>query len=148
VPQTQEVGHEIPEIRSLTVPLPGGNLVVLLCSTPTASTRCAPSSPARAKHSHTPVASGPRLAKGVVAVRSVPGGRDVSIVSAHTAIGPSHLTHYGTVHGQLVPFPLRGVSVPERYRHGGLPLAANLTLQNTGDTGARTTGPRPSRHQP
>jgi hypothetical protein len=78
-------------------------------------------------------------------VTSVPGGPDVSIVSVQSTIGPSHLTYYKHVHGRLVAFHPRGVSVPERCPHGGFPFAAEFRFQDGSETTAATTVPCPPR---
>jgi hypothetical protein len=77
----------------------------------------------------------------------VAGGPDVSIVSVQATIGPSHLTYYKHVHGRLVPFSPRGVSVPERCPRGGFPFAAEFTFQDGSSASAQTTVPCPPRRR-
>ncbi len=88
-----------------------------------------------------------QLATTVPLVTSVPGGPDVSILSVTSTIGPSHLTYYKHVHGRLVPFRPRGVSVPERCPRGGFPFAASFTFQDGAHTSAQTTVPCPPHHR-
>lgn len=88
---------------------------------------------------------GSQLATTVPPVQSVPDGPDVSIVSARTTIGPSHLTYYRHRHGRLVPFHPIGVSVPERCPHGGFPFSAEFGFQDGSRTSASTAVPCPRR---
>ena len=90
---------------------------------------------------------GSQLAIAVPLVASVPGGPDVSIVSVTSTIGPRHLTYYRHVHGRLVPFKPRGVSVPERCPPGGFPFAADFTFQDGSRTSATTTVPCPAQRR-
>jgi hypothetical protein len=91
---------------------------------------------------------GSQLATNVPLVTSVPGGPDISIVSVTSTIGPSHLTYYRHVHGQLVAFHPRGVSVPERCPRGGFPFAAQFRFEEGGSASATTTVPcPPARHR-
>jgi hypothetical protein len=89
---------------------------------------------------------GSQLATNVPLVTSVPGGPDVSIVRVKTTIGPSHLTYYKHVHGRLVAFKPRGVSVPERCPRGGFPFAGDFTFQDGSHTSTKTVVPCPRRH--
>ena len=139
-------GHEIPEIQALSGPSPHGNLVVLFYANglyPISAqlTFSGEVLPATGRF-------GSQLATTVPLVTSVPGGPDVSIVSVTSTIGPSHLTYYRRVHGSLVPFHPRGVSVPERCPRGGFPFAAEFDFQDGGSASAQTTVPcPPARHR-
>jgi hypothetical protein len=134
-------GHEIPEIQAVAGPSPNGNLVVLFYANGLY--------PVYAQLAFSgellPDTGrfGSQLNTAVPLVASVPGGPDVSIVSVQTTIGPSHLTYYKHVHGRLVAFRPRGVSVPERCPHGGFPFAAAFTFQDGSSTTATTTVPCP-----
>lgn len=135
-------GHEIPEIQAVAGPSPNGNLVVLFYANGLypVDAQLAFSGevlPDRGRF-------GSQLATTVPLVTSVPGGPDVSIVSVTSTIGPSHLTYYKHVHGRLVPFRPRGLSVPERCPHGGFPFAAQFTFLDGSATTAQTTVPCPS----
>jgi hypothetical protein len=90
---------------------------------------------------------GSQLATTIPLVTSVPGGPDVSILSVTSTIGPSHLTYYRHVHGRLVPFHPRGVSVPERCPRGGFPFAAEFSFQDASRTVATTSVPCPAHHR-
>jgi hypothetical protein len=145
VPFGTGAGHEIPEIQAVAGPSPNGNLTVLFYANglyPVSAqlTFAGEVLPASGRF-------GSQLATNVPLVTSVPGGPDVSIVSVTTTIGPSHLTYYKHVHGQLVPFHPQGVSVPERCPHGGFPFAAEFGFQEGTTTSASTTVPCPARHR-
>jgi hypothetical protein len=138
-------GHEIPEVQAVAGPSPNGNLVVLFYANglyPVSAqlTFAGEVLPAGGRF-------GSQLAITVPLVTSVPGGPDVSIVSVTATIGPSHLTYYKHVRGQLVPFHPQGVSVPERCPHGGFPFAAEFGFQEGSSTSASTTVPCPPHHR-
>jgi hypothetical protein len=146
VPFGTGAGHEIPEVQALAGPSPKGNLVVLFYAD-----GLYPISAQLAFAGEVLPATGrfgSQLQTSVPLVTSVPGGPDVSIVSVTSTIGPSHLTYYRHVHGRLVPFSPRGVSVPERCPHGGFPFAAEFNFQDGTRTSAQTTVPcPPPRHR-
>jgi hypothetical protein len=139
-------GHEIPEIQAVSGPSPKGNLTVLFYAN-----GLYPVSAQLVFSGEVLPASGrfgSQLATTVPLVTSVPGGPDVSILSVTSTIGPSHLTYYKHVHGQLVPFRPRGVSVPERCPRGGFPFVAEFTFQDGSQTSAQTNVPcPPARHR-
>jgi hypothetical protein len=134
-------GHEIPEIQAVAGPSPNGNLVVLFYANGLypVDAQLAFSGEVLPDSGR----FGSQLATNVPLVTSVPGGPDVSIVSATSTIGPSRLTYYRHVHGQLVPFHPRGVSVPERCPRGGFPFTAQFSFQDGSRTSAQTTVPCP-----
>jgi hypothetical protein len=144
VPFGTGAGHEIPEIQALAAPSRTGNLNVLFYANGLF--------PVYAQLSFSgevlPDSGrfGSQLAASVPLVASVPGGPDVSIVRVKTTIGPSHLTYYKHVHGRLVAFRPRGVSVPERCPRGGFPFAAQFTFQDGSQTSTNTVVPCPRRH--
>lgn len=145
VPFGTGAGHEIPEIQAVSGPSPNGNLTVLFYANglyPVSAqlTFSGEVLPDTGRF-------GSQLQTNVPLVTSVPGGPDVSIVSVTSTIGPSHLTYYRHVHGHLVAFHPRGVSVPERCPHGGFPFAADFTFQDASHTTASTTVPCPLRHR-
>jgi hypothetical protein len=141
VPFGTGAGHEIPEVQAVAGPSPNGNLVVLFY----ANGLFPVSAQLTFSGEVLPDAGrfGSQLATNVPLVTSVPGGPDVSIVSVTTTIGPSHLTYYKHVHGQLVPFHPQGVSVPERCPHGGFPFAAEFGFEGGASASAATTVPCP-----
>jgi hypothetical protein len=139
-------GHEIPEVQAVSGPSPKGNLVVLFYAN-----GLYPVYAQLAFSGEVLPASGrfgSELAATVPLVTSVPGGPDVSVVSVTSTIGPNHLTYYKHVHGHLVSFHPRGVSVPERCPHGGFPFAAEFTFLDGSHASAQTTVPcPPARHR-
>jgi hypothetical protein len=145
VPFGTGAGHEVPEIQALAGPSPHGNLVVLFYANG--------QSPVYAQIAFSgevlPAsgAFGSQLTSVIPLIASVPGGPNVSIVSVHTTIGPSHLTYYRRVHGRRVAFTPRGVSVPEHCPRGGFPFQASFTFQDGGRAQAETRVPcPPARH--
>jgi hypothetical protein len=135
-------GHELPEIQAMMGPPNNGNMVVLFYA-----------------NGQTPVFAqlvfkgevlpssgifGSELSTAVPPIPSVPNGPDVSIVSVHATIGPSHLTYYKHVHGRLVAFHPVGISIPERCPKGGFPFSAAFTFQDGSHTSASTTVPCPA----
>jgi hypothetical protein len=138
-------GKEIPELQAVMGPPRNGNIVVLFYANGLW--------PVYAQLVFTgevlPDAGrfGSQLAITVPPVHSVPGGSDVSIVSAQTTIGPSHLTYYRHWHGRLVPFRPLGVSVPERCPRGGFPFSAEFGFQDGSRTSASTAVPCPRRRR-
>jgi hypothetical protein len=146
VPFGTGAGQEIPEVQAVAGPSPKGNLVVLFYAN-----GLYPISAQLAFSGEVLPATGrfgSQLQTAVPLVTSVPGGPDVSIVSVTSTIGPSHLTYYKHVHGRVVAFQPRGVSVPERCPRGGFPFAAEFAFQDGSSTTAQTTVPcPPARHR-
>jgi hypothetical protein len=146
VPFGAGAGHEIPEVQALMGPSTSGNLVVLFYANGLfpVSAQLAFAGEVLPDSG----AFGTQLVTNVPLVSSVPGGPDVSIVSIQSTIGPSHLTYVKHVHGRVVAFHPRGVSVPERCPHAGFPFAAQFTFQDGSATSASTTVPcPPQRHR-
>jgi hypothetical protein len=138
-------GQEIPEIQALSGPSPNGNLVVLFFANGAFPVT------AQLVFSGEVLPDtgrfGSQLATTVPPVTSVPGGPNVSLLSVETTIGPSRLIYYKRVHGRVVPFRPRGLSVPERCPRGGFPFAAEFTFQDGSRTTAATTVPCPPRRR-
>jgi hypothetical protein len=145
VPFGTGAGHEIPEIQAVSGPSPSGNLTVLFYANGLypVSAQLVFSGEVLPDSGR----FGSQLVTNVPLVTSVPGGPDVSIVGITATIGPSHLTYYKHVHGQLVPFHPRGVSVPERCPRGGFPFTAEFGFQDASSTSASTSVPCPARHR-
>jgi hypothetical protein len=146
VPFGTGAGHEIPEVQAVSGPSPKGNLTVLFYANGlypvyaqlAFSGEVLPDSGR----------FGSQLQTTVPLIASVPGGPDVSVLSVNSTIGPSHLTYYKHVHGHLVSFHPRGVSVPERCPRGGFPFAAEFTFLDGSRASAQTTVPcPPARHR-
>jgi hypothetical protein len=146
VPFGTGAGHEIPEIQAVSGPSPKGNLTVLFYANGLYPVY------AQLAFSGEVLPDtgrfGSQLATTVPLITSVPGGPDVSVLSVTSTIGPRHLTYYKHVHGRLVSFRPRGVSVPERCPPGGFPFAAEFTFLDGSHTSAQTTVPcPPARHR-
>jgi hypothetical protein len=141
VPFGTGAGHEIPEVQAVAGPSPRGNLTVLFYANGLypISAQLAFSGEVLPDTGR----FGSQLQTTVPLVTSVPGGPDVSVVSVTSTIGPSHLTYYKHVHGRLVAFQPRGVSVPEGCPRGGFPFAAEFSFQDGSRTSAQTTVPCP-----
>lgn len=143
VPFGTGAGHEIPELQAFAGPSPKGNLVVLFYANGLYPVFAQLSFSGEVLPDHGQFGS--QLAAAIPLVTSVPGGPDVSIVTVKTTIGPSQLTYYKHVHGHLVPFHPRGVSIPERCPRGGFPFAANFGFEDGSRTTATTTVPCPAK---
>jgi len=138
-------GHEIPEVQAVAGPSATGNMVVLFYADGLYPVSAQLTFAGEVLPDSGPFGS--QLQTNVPLVTSVPGGPDVSIVSVQTTIGPSHLTYYKHLHGRLVSFHPRGVSVPERCPRGGFPFAARFGFGDGSNTTAQTTVPCPPHHR-
>jgi hypothetical protein len=138
-------GREIPEIQAVMGPPRNGNIVVLFYANGLAPVLAQLVFSGEVLPDSAPFGS--QLATDVPPVASVPGGPDVSIVSARTTIGPSGLTYYRRRHGRLVPFHPVGVSVPERCPRGGFPFSARFGFEDGSSEIASTTLPCPPRRR-
>lgn len=145
VPFGTGAGHEIPELQAVAAPSPSGNLAVLFYASGLYPVDAQLAFGGEVLPDGG--AFGSQLAVAVPLVTSVPGGPDVSIVSAQTTIGPSHLTYYRRAHGRLAPFHPRGVAIPERCPRGGFPFAADFRFQDGSAAAAGTTVPCPPRRR-
>jgi hypothetical protein len=136
-------GTELPELQAVMGPPHDGNIVVLFYANglEPVFAQLVFSGEVLPDSGH----FGSQLAATVPLVQSVPDGPDVSIVSAQTTIGPSHLTYYHRRHGRLVAFRPSGVSVPERCPRGGFPFLAEFAFQDGGRATATTAAPCPPR---
>jgi len=143
VPFGTGAGHEIPEIQAVAGASRTGNMVVLFYANGLFPVSAQLTFAGEVLPDSGPFGS--QLQTNVPLVASVPGGPDVSIVSIQATIGPSHLTYYKHVHGRLVPFQPRGVSVPEHCPHGGFQFAARFTFQDGSNASASTMAPCPRR---
>lgn len=55
-------------------------------------------------------------------------GPYVGVTSFSSTLGPRGLIYFKHVHGQIVPFRPKGISVPTRCPRGGFPFAANFAF--------------------
>jgi len=138
-------GTEIPEIQALMGPPRNGNVVVLFYANGLTPVFAQLVFSGEVLPDSRPFGS--QLTTEVPTVPSIPDGPDVSIVSAQSTIGPSHLTYYRHRHGHVVPFHPVGVSVPEHCPHGGFPFAAQFGFQDGSSASASTYVPCPARRK-
>jgi hypothetical protein len=83
------------------------------------------------------------LDNAIPLIAGVPEGPDVSILGVHTTIGPGNLRYYTHVHGKVVSFAPKGVSVPSTCPRGGFPFAADFTFADSTTATAESTAPCP-----
>jgi len=143
VPFGQNAGHEIPEIQALMGPPHNGNVVVLFYANGLAPVY------AQIVFAGELVtgggAFGEDLSAAIPLIPSVTNGPPVSIVNVKSTIGPNHLTYYKRVHGRLVGYKPKGVSVPERCPRGGFPFNAQFAFLDGSAVNATTHVPCPPR---
>jgi hypothetical protein len=138
-------GHELPEIQAVMGPPRNGNMVVLFYADGT--------TPVFAqlvfKGEVLPASGifGSQLATLVPAIPSVPNGPNVSIISVRSTIGPGHLLYEKRVHGKIVHFHPKGISVPEHCPKGGFPFSATFAFEDGSTTSAAATVPCPTRRK-
>jgi hypothetical protein len=135
-------GREIPNIQALMGPPHNGNIVVLFYAD------------GRAPVYAQLVFQGELLPGGggfggnldttIPLIPSVPNGPPVSIIKVESTIGPNHLTYYKRVHGRLVGYHPRGVSIPETCPHGGFRFVADFSFQDGTTATASSAVPCPS----
>jgi hypothetical protein len=77
--------------------------------------------------SSSPAFSG-HLKTSVPIVTAWSEGPDISVTRFSSSLGPRGLTYYRHVHGFVVPFRPRGISVPARCPAGGFSFRADLTF--------------------
>jgi hypothetical protein len=141
VPFGEGAGREIPEIEALMGPPHEGNLVVLFYANGLAPVyaqivfqgELLPGSGA----------FGGDLDTGIPQIPSVTNGPPVSIINVSSTIGPSHLTYYKRVHGKLVGYQPKGISLPTSCPHGGFPFSADFTFQDGSQVTATHNVPCP-----
>lgn len=140
-------GKEIPDIQALMGPEHNGNVVVLFY----ADGR----SPVYAQlvfQGELLPASGPfggDLDTTIPLIPSVPNGPPVSILKVQSTIGPKHLLYEKRVHGHVVHYHPRGISIPESCPRGGFRFQANFSFQDgtTTTTNSSVPCPRGRRHK-
>ncbi len=134
---------ELPQIEAFMGPAKKGNLVVLFYANG--------QEPVYAQlvfSGELLPASGPfgsQLATTIPIIPSVPGGPPVSIVKVEADIGPNGLTYTKTVHGKIVHFHPRGISIPEHCPKAGFPVSASFGFEDDSHTTASTTIPCPKK---
>jgi hypothetical protein len=84
------------------------------------------------------------LSTTIPLIPSVPNGPPVSILNVESTIGPQNLLYEKRVHGRVVHYRPRGVSLPERCPRGGFRFVADFAFQDGSHTQATSTVPCPS----
>jgi hypothetical protein len=126
VPFGTDSGQEIPEIQALMGPPHDGNIVVLFYANGLAPVYAQIVFQGELLPGEG--AFGGNLDTVIPEIKSVTNGPPVSIINVKSTIGPSHLTYYKHVHGRLVGYQPKGVSLPLSCPHGGFPFSALFTF--------------------
>jgi hypothetical protein len=141
VPFGEGSGREIPQIEALMGPPHEGNIVVLFYANGLApvyaqivfSGELLPGEGA----------FGGDLDTSIPQIPSVTNGPPVSIINVSSTIGPSHLTYYKHVHGKLVGYQPKGISLPTSCPKGGFPFSAQFTFMDGSQVVATHSVPCP-----
>jgi hypothetical protein len=136
-------GKELPTIEAFMGPAKKGNLVVLFY----VNGREPVSAQLLFTGELLPASGifGSQLNTTIPLIRSVPGGPYVSIVRVEAQLGPRHLLYTKRVHGKVVRFHPRGISIPTRCPKQGFPLSADFGFDDGSHTSALSTIPCPKR---
>jgi hypothetical protein len=126
VPFGQGAGREIPNIEALMGPPHDGNIVVLFYANGLAPVYAQIVFQGELLPGEG--AFGGNLDTAIPQIPSVTNGPPVSIINVQSTIGPSHLTYYKHVHGKLVGYQPKGISLPLTCPRGGFPFAAEFTF--------------------
>jgi hypothetical protein len=79
---------------------------------------------------------GGRLDTTIPLVPTWHNGPDIAVTSFSSTLGPRGLIYFRHVHGEIVPFRPRGISVPVRCPRDGFPFAASFTFLDGSHTSA------------
>lgn len=90
---------------------------------------------------------GEDLSTSIPPIESVPGGPHVSIIKVESTIGPNHLLYEKRVHGRIVHFRPRGISIPERCPRGGFRFKAQFAFEDGSTATASSAVPCPPTHK-
>ena len=143
VPFGTQSGQEIPEIQALMGPPHDGNIVVLFYANGLAPVYAQIVFAGELLPGEGPF--GGNLSTDIPEIKSVTNGPPVSIINVNSTIGPSHLTYYKHVHGKLVGYHPRGVSLPLTCPKGGFPFYAEFTFLDGSTVPAKSVVPCPAR---
>ncbi|HST54564.1 MAG TPA: hypothetical protein VLJ42_01560 [Solirubrobacteraceae bacterium] len=89
---------------------------------------------------------GGRIETAVPLVPTVPDAADATVIRFQSTIGPSHLTYYKRVNGQLVPYRPAGVAIPRVCPPGGFPFAADFGFHDGSSVSATSSVACPAAH--
>jgi hypothetical protein len=87
---------------------------------------------------------GGRLDMSVPLVPSLPDGPNVAIVRFRSTLGPLHLRYDERVHGRIVKYEPRGITLPNHCPPGGFAFAAKFRFMDGSHALANTAVPCPS----
>jgi hypothetical protein len=76
-------------------------------------------------------------------IESVSGGPHVAIIKVESTIGPNHLLYEKRVHGHIVHYRPRGVSIPEHCPRGGFRFQASFGFEDGSTASASSSVPCP-----
>jgi hypothetical protein len=68
------------------------------------------------------------LTSNVPLVPTLPGAKDVSMISMHLSLGPQTLIYYKHVHGHTIPFHPSGIVLPATCPKEGFQFTSTLTF--------------------
>lgn len=88
---------------------------------------------------------GSNLSTPIPEIKGVTGGPPVSIINVESTIGPEHLLYEKRVHGRVVHFHPKGVSLPERCPRGGFRFQGEFSFQDGTTVHATSIVPCPGR---
>jgi hypothetical protein len=134
-------GREIPRIEALMGPEHDGNIVVLFY----ADGREPVFAQLVFEGELLPAsgAFGSDLETAIPLIPSVPNGPPVSILNVESTIGPENLLYEKRVHGRIVHFRPKGVSIPETCPRGGFRFVGDFSFQDGTTTRASSIVPCP-----
>lgn len=70
------------------------------------------------------------LTSNLPLIPTLPGAKDVAMISMNLSLGPRLLKYYKRVHGRTVSFHPRGLVLPPICPAGGFPFTSTLTFQD------------------
>jgi hypothetical protein len=141
VPFGTGTGREIPDIQALMGPEHNGNIVVLFY----ADGRAPVYAQLVFQGELRPAGGGfgEDLDTAIPLIPSVPNGPPVSIIKVDSTIGPAHLLYVKRVHGRVVHYRPRGVSLPETCPKGGFHFVGEFSFQDGSVVTASSSVPCP-----
>ncbi len=87
------------------------------------------------------------LTSNLPLIPTLPGAKDVAMISMDLSLGPRSLKYYKRVHGRTVSFRPRGLVLPPVCPTGGFPFISTLTFQDGYVRNVDVVVPCPSRRR-
>lgn len=84
-----------------------------------------------------------RLNTAIPLIPTWPGGLDVALTSFNSTIGPFGLTYYKHVHGKIVPYKPKGITIPSHCPYDGFLFAASFDFADGTHATAHSAVPCP-----